>query len=198
MTPDALPDPVAVALIVGRHLEALGVSYVMGGSFASSLHGEPRATNDVDLVADLDQATARAFVESLGNGFYADASAAAEAVRAGGSFNVVHVESAVKVDVFVAGADAFDQQRLQRRRRVLVKPDEDEGTLFVDTAEDVVLRKLEWYRRGGETSERQWRDVLAVLRVQQRLDDSYLRTWADRLGVADLLVRALSQLKAQG
>jgi hypothetical protein len=113
-------------------------------------------------------------------------------VRAGGSFNVIHLESAVKVDIFVAGPDAFDQERLRRRQRIAVNALGKPATLYVDTAEDVILRKLEWYRRGGETSERQWRDVLAVLRVQQHLDDAYLRTWAERLAVADLLARALA------
>jgi hypothetical protein len=195
MAPGALPDPIAVAVIIGRQLEKLHVTYVVGGSFASSLHGEPRSTNDVDVVADLEQATARLFVESLGEPFYADASGAIEAVRAGGSFNVVHIQSAVKVDIFVAGADPFDQERLRRRQRIVVNALASHATLYIDTAEDVILRKLEWYRRGGETSERQWRDVLAVLRVQQRLDDTHLRTWADRLGIADLLVRARSQVE---
>lgn len=195
MAPGALPDPVAVAVIVGRQLETLGVPYVVGGSLASSLHGEPRSTNDVDIVADVDQATARLFVESLGGDFYADALAATEAVRTGGSFNVVHIESAVKVDIFVAAADPLDRERLRRRRRILVNALDEQATLYVDTAEDVVLRKLEWYRRGGETSERQWRDVLAVIRVQQHLNDGYLRAWADRLGIADLLVRALGDIE---
>jgi len=192
MTPDALPDPVAVAVIVGSKLDELGVPYVVGGSFASSLHGEPRSTNDVDVVADLDQATVLLFVKSLGEAFYVDAPAATEAVRAGGSFNVVHIESAVKVDFFVAGTDPLDRERL--RRRLAVSAADNQATLYVDTAEDVVLRKLEWYRRGGETSERQWRDVVAVLRVQRQMDNEYLRRWADRLGIADLLVRALSEL----
>jgi len=168
------------------------VPYVVGGSVASSLHGEPRSTNDVDVVADLAQATVLLFVKSLGEAFYVDAPAATEAVRAGGSFNVVHIESAVKVDFFVAGTDPLDRERL--RRRLAVSAADNQATLYVDTAEDVVLRKLEWYRRGGETSERQWRDVVAVLRVQRQMDNEYLRRWADRLGIADLLVRALSEL----
>ncbi|MFL5613018.1 MAG: hypothetical protein ACJ796_05090 [Gemmatimonadaceae bacterium] len=195
MAPGALPDPLAVAVIVAQQLEKLHVRYVIGGSFASSLHGEPRSTNDVDIVADLEEATARLFVDSLGDPFYADVSAAIAAVRAGSSFNVVHIESAVKVDIFVAGADPFDQERLQRRQRIAVNAFGSDAALYVDTAEDVILRKLEWYRRGGETSERQWRDVLAVLRTQQPLDDNHLRTWADRLGVADLLIRARGDVK---
>ena len=90
----------------------------------------------------------------------------------------------------MAGADPLDRERLRRRQRIVVNGVDHRATLYVDTAEDVVLRKLECYRRGGETSERQWRDVVAVLRVQQQLDDEYLRKWADRLGIADLLVRA--------
>jgi len=195
MAPGALPDPVAVAVIIGRRLEALGVPYVVGGSFASSLHGEPRSTNDVDVVVDLDLRTAPLFIKSLGEAFYADASAATEAVRAGASFNVIHIESAVKVDIFVAGADALDRERLRRRQRIVVNGVDNQATLYVDTAEDVVLRKLEWYPRGGETSERQWRDVVAILRVQRRLDDDYLRAWADRLGIADLLISALGQVE---
>lgn len=195
MAPDALPDPVAVAVIVGQALEKLGVPYVLGGSFASSLHGEPRSTNDVAVVADLDRATALLFVESLGEKFYADSITAIEAVRVGGSFNVIYMESAVKVDIFVAGTDPLDQERLRRRRRMAVNAVDQQAALYVDTAEDVVLRKLEWYRRGSETSERQWRDVVAVLRVQQQLDERYMRSWADRLGIADLLVRALGEAR---
>ena len=135
----------------------------------------------IDVVADLDQATAQLFVESLGDAFYADASTAREAARVGRSFNVVHVESAVKVDIFVAGADPLDQERLRRRQRIDVNALDERATLFIDTPEDVILRKLEWYRRGGDTSERQWRDVLAVLRVQTHLDDAYVRAWAGSL-----------------
>lgn len=162
MSPDALPDPVAVAVIVARQLEKLHVPYVLGGSFASSLHGEPRSTNDVDVVADLDLRTARLFVESLGEPFYADVSAAIEAVRVGGSFHVVHIESAVKVDIFVAGADPFDHERMRRRQQILVGAVADDARLYVGTAEDVILRKLEWYRRGASAVARLRRRALRV------------------------------------
>jgi hypothetical protein len=196
MTPGALPDPVAVAVDVAQCFERIGVAYVIGGSFASSLHGEPRSTNDIDFVADLDVSSARQFTESLGGGFYADADVASTAARAGGSFNLVHIETAIKIDVFVAGADALDAERLRRRQLARVDSPKGATALYVDTPEDIVLRKLEWYRRGGQVSERQWRDVVAVLGVQKHLDQSYLDTWAQRLGVGDLLRRAIAQAAA--
>lgn len=190
MTPGSLPEPVAVAVKVARHLDASGVAYVIGGSFASSLHGEPRSTNDIDLVADLDPQSAGAFADALGPEFYVDRTVAIGAAEVGGSFNIVHIETAVKVDVFVGGTDPLDRARLDRRQLAAVGSAENRALLFVDTPEDVVLRKLEWYRRGGESSERQWRDVVGVLSVHDRLDDAYLDAWARRLGVADLLERA--------
>lgn len=195
MTPDALPEPLAVAMQVARCCDECGVRYVIGGSFASSLHGEPRSTNDVDIVADLDAASAEAFIECLGSSFYADSAAAVEATRlARGAFNVIHIETAVKIDVFVAGDDALDLERLRRRVGVAFSAATPHTRLFVDTAENIVLRKLEWYRRGGEVSDRQWRDVLAVLGVQGQLDHEYMQEWAARLGVADLLSRAIREV----
>jgi hypothetical protein len=190
MTPGELPDPVAVAVIVARHFEQLGIAYVIGGSFASSLHGEPRSTNDVDLVANLDEESAGRFTDLLGDAFYADKEVAIEAARAGGSFNIVHMNTAIKVDVFVARFDALDRERLRRRQVVHLDSTEGPAALYVDTAEDIILRKLEWYRRGGETSDRQWRDVVAVLSAQARLDDVYLDAWAKTLDVENLLHRA--------
>jgi hypothetical protein len=194
VTPESLPDPIAVATAVAERLDRLGITYVIGGSFASSLHGEPRSTNDVDLVADLQTDTVDAFVGSFGAEYYASAAAAVDAVRSGGSFNIVHIPSAVKVDIFVAGADALDRERLQRRRAVRIAAGAGHVELFVDTAENTILRKLEWFRRGGESSERQWRDVIGVVRIRRPdLDHPYLRHWAVRLGVTDLLDRAFDE-----
>lgn len=187
MAPDALPDPIAVASHVADVLTRIGVSYVIGGSFASSVHGEPRSTNDIDMVADLRESDVDVFIDAIGGECYADRDAVADAVGKGAAFNVIHVPTAVKVDIFVAGADAFDRQRLRRRTPVSFGSDPHVVTLFVDTAEDTILRKLEWYRRGGESSERQWRDVVGIVRAQSsRLDRVYLREWAARLGVSDL------------
>jgi hypothetical protein len=190
MVPDRLPEPLAVALEVANVLERLGTPYLAAGSLASSLHGEPRSTNDVDLVVDLAPEHVSPLLTMLGNRYYVTLEAVSEAAHHGGTFNLIHLETAVKVDVFVAGDDPFDAERLASRTRVRVGPDERD-MLDVDTAEHTILRKLEWYRRGDEVSERQWRDVLGVIRVQgSRLDWDRLATWAARLGVADLLARA--------
>jgi hypothetical protein len=183
-------DPVAIALDIGARLDGLGVNWVIGGSLASSVHGEPRATQDVDIVAALRARHVKTFSKALGPDYYVDSDAMRTAVKAAGSFNAVHFASAIKADFFVAGDDAFEAERLANRLRV----ETPAGALYVDTAEHTMLRKLEWYRRGNEVSERQWRDVQAIARIQgNRLDRERLRRWASTLGVADLLHRVIRE-----
>lgn len=182
-------DPVVIALDVGARLDTLGVPWVIGGSIASSVHGEPRATQDVDIVVDLRVRHVKPLAKALHRDYYVDAQAVHDAVKTTGSFNAIHFASAIKADFFVAGEDEFEAERLASRQRV----ETPGGVLYVDTAEHTMLRKLEWYRRGGEVSERQWRDVQAIARIQgDRLDLERLRRWAPRLGVADLLQRVIA------
>jgi hypothetical protein len=186
---DEPDDPIAVGLDIGRRFDVLGISWLVGGSLASSVHGEPRATQDIDMVIDLHERDVGALWEALRRDYYADADEMNAAVQASASFNAVHFYSTIKVDCFVAGNDPFEAERLAKRQRVELPG----GVLHVDTAEHTILRKLEWYRRGGETSERQWRDVQAIVRIQgDRLDRTRLTPWAARLGVADLLQRVLT------
>ena len=186
-----MPPELRAALLVARAFESLGLRYLVGGSLASSLHGVPRSSNDADLLAEVPGARAGEIAALLGGDFYVDADAIRDAVRGGGSFNVIHHETGFKVDVFVLTRDAMLQEEMRRREEHPVD-DAGETRAYFATAEDTVLQKLAWYRRGGETSDRQWSDVLGVLKVQaERVDGDYLRRWAARLGVSDLLERAL-------
>ena len=189
-----LPEQIAVTTLVTDALEVLNVPYAIGGSFASALHGVMRATMDVDLVADLRQEHVTPLVQALGEAFYADAAMMYDAIDQRRSFNLIHLASMFKVDVFVARSRDFDRAQLARRQLHLLS-EQPECRAYIASAEDTVLAKLEWYRSGGEISERQWRDALGVLQVQGgRLDLTYMRHMAAGLGVQDLLERAIQDL----
>jgi hypothetical protein len=157
------------------------------------VYGEPRSTLDVDIIADVQMRHVEPLVAALAGDFYVDGNTVREAIRSMGSFNAIHLDRAVKVDVFPTGDDPFEAERLAHRQRVRVSQDPP-AILFMDTAEHAVVRKLEWYRRGGEVSERPWIDVLGMLRVQaERLDCARMESWAERLGILNLLEEALRQ-----
>ena len=192
MTPDPT-EALRVLLQVISAFEELGVAYHLGGSYASSIHGVPRQTQDIDLVVDLHAAAIPALCRRLERDFYCNEAALAAAVKSRGSANLVHFESALKIDIFVLGAGAYDQEEFRRHQaQVLVR--DPERHIFVKSAEDILLRKLEWYRTGGEVSDRQWSDILGIVKTQgQRLDRDYLLLWADRIGGRDLLAKVLPE-----
>ena len=182
-------EPIAVTMLVIDALESLGVPYVIGGSLASALHGVARATLDSDLVADLQIKHIKAFLQMLDNQFYADEHAIRAAIQQRRSFNLIHLETMFKVDIFVPKPRPFDRAQLANRKPISIAVDPD-IIAYVASAEDTILAKLEWYRMGGEVSERQWRDVLGIVKIQgDRLDIDYLQEIAVQLGVADLLER---------
>lgn len=186
----ALPDPLRVALLVAEALDACSIRYAVGGSVASSIAGEPRSTLDVDVVVAMRDRDIDPFIAALGGEFYVDPDALRRALRDRSRANLVHHPTSIKVDLFIEGGSALDADLLARRQRVQVSAD-PACHLYVHAPEDILLQKLRWYRLGGETSDRQWRDALAILIVQRDcLDEAYLSHGARVLDVADLLERA--------
>lgn len=187
-----LSEPLSVTFAVVDALRELDVPYLVGGSLASSLHGVPRSTHDVDLVADLDRSKVDALVARLQQTFYIDRDMILDAIKRRSSFNIIHLETMLKVDIFVLKSTAHADEEMRRAQARSFS----EGELVIATAEDIILEKLEWFRLGQEVSERQWTDVLGVLQIQgDGLDYDYLRRWASQLGLVPLLDRALAEAK---
>lgn len=185
-----MDDPIAVVSKVIAVLDDIGIPYAIGGSFASSVHGFPRTTNDIDLVADVRAEHVQSLVDLLAEDFYVAREAVTEAIRLERSFNLIDHASAFKVDVFVCGSDAFRQAQIAHARNERFRG----AALRVLTPEHTILAKLQWYRAGGEVSERQWRDVLEVILVQgDGLDLGYLRDEAERMDLSRFLSRALAE-----
>jgi len=184
------PNPIAVTLLVADYLDQLAIPYLIGGSLASSVYGVPRATMDTDLLIALSRDQASALVRKLSDAFYVSHEAAMDAVRRRSSFNAIHLASMWKVDLFVSRGRPYDRAQLARREPQVVAT-EPRRTLFFATAEDTILTKLEWFRLGNEVSDRQWADILSVMKLRgAHLDHAYLLRWAATLDLADLLERA--------
>jgi len=188
------PELLAALGPVVDAFEALEVRYYVGGSVASSAHGAARASLDVDLVADLGLEHVHPLIGRLAAEYYVDEGRARAAVESRRSFNLIHLGTMLKVDVFVSKGRPFDRAALDRARPQALEEGPEPRRFSVASAEDTILAKLEWFRAGGEVSERQWSDVVGVLRtVGTVADQPYLRQWAVALGVADLMEQALAE-----
>lgn len=184
------PDIITALGPVIDALEALGVRYHIGGSIASSAQGVARATLDVDIVADLREADAAQLAEMLEGDFYVDGEVIRNAVRRKASFNVIHLPTMMKIDVFAVKERPYSRQAFERMRADTLEDRDGARRFFFCAPEDTILAKLEWYRSGGEVARRQWDDALGVLKVQAAaLDRDYLERWAADLGLTDLLER---------
>ena len=188
-------EPLQIVRIVVDVLDSLRIPYLIGGSLASSLHGIPRATLDADLVVELSMPHVEPFTSALAKDFYMDTAAMREAIRNRSSFNLIHLQTLFKVDIYVLKDDDFSRNEMDRRERVGIE-EETGRDLFVASAEDTLLHKLFWFQAGGGVSERQWRDVMGILRVQgEKLDRAYLERIAKSTGVKGLLERAYHESK---
>ena len=189
-----MDESLLVTLRIAEVLDDLEVRWFLGGSLASSIHGIPRATLDADIVADLRAPLVSAFLRALGKDWYMEEQSVRDAIRNRSCFNLIHLGSAMKVDIFVPKLRRFEGGQFSRALRIPVA----EGSTIkipVCSAEDIVLAKLEWYRAGGELSDRQWGDILSVLRVNAKnLDFEGMRERAIELAVSDLLASALTQV----
>lgn len=176
-----------------RLLERMKVPYVLGGSLASSVQGAPRSTNDADIMVAAFPGREAEFAAEYGEGYYVSLPAIVDANRRRASFNIINTLIGFKVDFFVQKARAFDAAVMARRETRFVPEGETEPTAVL-TVEDAILTKLEWYRLGGESSDRQWRDVIEMLEAQgNRVDRDYLTKWAKDLRVSDLVEAAFGQ-----
>ncbi|HYW43809.1 MAG TPA: hypothetical protein VE959_13185 [Bryobacteraceae bacterium] len=187
------PDPLAtVVRLVSGAFERLGIAYLIGGSVASSARGIVRATVDIDIVARVLPQQAQALAAALGPDWYVEPTQIRDAILAGRSFNVIHMLTAQKVDIFPANDD-FHLTQLARATKGSLEFLGETAEYPIATAEDILLAKLKWYRDGGEISDRQWYDIAGIVATNPGLDIEYLERWAVRLGVAPLLARALSE-----
>jgi hypothetical protein len=172
----------------------IGIPFAVGGSLASSAWGMARSTLDADLVADINSHHVIPLYRLLQKDFYLDDQAMRHAVDNRTTFNLIHLKTMLKIDIFVLTHRGYDQQVLARKRMEIVSAIDEKDAVPLTTPEDIILHKLEWFRAGGEISERQWKDVLGVLKVQaEKLDRAYLERWASELKLDDLLSKALHE-----
>ncbi len=186
-----LNDPLEVVKKATLIFEKTEIDYCIGGSLASSLYGIPRATQDVDIVADLTERNLEIILPLFSDKFYVDEEMARNAVKNGSSFNIIDREFLYKIDIFIQGADELSQKEMRRRMRYRLA-DSDDQAIYLCSPEDIIAHKLYWYKLGNEVSERQWNDALNVVKVQRnQLDYDYLKIICEARGVSELLKRLL-------
>lgn len=175
-------------------LERLGLEYFITGSIAATYYGEPRFTNDIDVVVRLSEEAVLQFCSQFPSPeFYVSEDAAKQAVRSRAQFNVIHPDSGLKIDVIIASESAFDRSRMSRKRRVVT--DESHEAFFA-APEDVILKKMQYYQEGG--SEKHIRDITAMLKLSgDRIDAGYIHNWAKQLGLTSTWETILKAINSQ-
>jgi hypothetical protein len=190
----SLEETIDVAITLTKALDELGIRYVIGGSLASSVHGVPRSTNDIDLLVELPGSAVDAFVSALGPTFYVDRDMVVDAIRRRASFNIIHLETMFKADLFVSDRRPLLLEEMERGETVELG--ENRSPVRVCSGEDIVVQKLDWFEKGGRVSDRQWKDLIGVLEIRGRsLDLDYIQRWARELDLGELVDKALAEAK---
>jgi hypothetical protein len=180
-------DIISAIDMVIECFERLGIDYCIGGSVASSAYGIARATMDVDLIAKMETKHVDNLVKALENNYYIDSGMITNAIQEKSSFNLIHLETMIKIDVFILRDQPYDLKAFDRRQTDTLD-EENARKFYLSSPEDVILSKLQWYHLGGRLSQQQWKDVLGILKIQgDRLDLKYLKYWASKLNLSDLL-----------
>lgn len=190
-----MENPFKVLCLVANVLEHQQITYVLVGSFASSIHGMYRSTADIDIVADIKPEQVVPLLNALQGSFYVDEHAVREAIDRRQSFNAIHFDSVFKIDIFIPKSDEFSRKQIERRELRRIAPDLEQ-MIYVATAEDTILAKLRWYDSGGQVSSNQWTDVVGIIGASAtKLELDYLNQWAAKLGLSELLDKAFREAK---
>jgi len=182
------PDILLAIRPVIKAFEKLVIPYYIGGSIASSLYGIARATMDVDVIADISQSHITDFVNMLSKSYYIEEEPIREAI------NLIHLDTMIKIDVFTHKRDPFNRAAIDRKLKDFLVDGDKESDYYFASPEDIILNKLRWYEMSDRVSERQWLDIIGVIKVQgDSLNNEYLIKWSKFLDVSKLLKDAFSE-----
>lgn len=193
-TPEILSALQPVVNVLDRFL----IPYYISGSIASSIYGMARATMDIDIVADVKLNHISLLRHEFETSYYIDEDMIKEAIKNSSSFNLIHLETGVKIDVFILKDIPYHRNALERKIKDTLNDDDVKTEFYFSSPEDIIISKLQWYEAGGKVSERQWLDVIGVIKIQgDSLDKNYLQIWARKLGVFELLKNAFNDAAIQ-
>ena len=178
--------------------DEMGISYYLCGSLASSAYGLSRTTQDIDLVSDISMGHVNSFVEKLKEKYFIDAEMIRDAIKSETSFNLIHLDTMFKIDIFILKVDSYSKTSFNRIQEDSLDQGKDSLKIFISSPEDVILSKLIWFKLGSEISERQWLDILGVIKIQgDNLDKEYLIQWSKQRDIYDLLRKAFKECDYQ-
>lgn len=189
-------DIIKVLEPVIKAFDELKIFYYIGGSVASSIYGVGRSTLDIDMVSTIQPFQIDILVGKLKDTFYIDKCMIEDAIKSKSSFNLIHLDTMIKLDIFILLDNEYSINSFQRKRKDFIDENYKSLQVYVCSAEDIIINKLLWYKASDLKSEKQWLDIIGVLKVQcDLLDYDYLKSWASELGIIDLLEKVVLESK---